>query len=421
VQAKVLVTTTHRWYPTARLAMALANAGCHVEAVCPPNHPLLKTSALHRIHRYYGLAPLTSFERAIVQAKPDFIVSSDDLATQHLHRLHDRERHSDTGEPICSLIERSLGAPESFPIAFARAAFMDVARQEAVRVPTTEVIRDGNDLRQWVSKIGFPFVLKANGTSGGDGVRVVYKLEDAERAFRKLEAPPVWARAAKRALVDRDKTLIRPCLLRRRPVVNAQTFVAGREATSTVFCWQGAVLASLHFEVLNKMHALGHATTVRLIEHPEMSAAAEKMVRRLGLSGLYGFDFMLEAHTGNAYLIEMNPRATQVGHLALGPGKDLPAALYAALSGNMVRPALKVTETDTIVLFPQEWVRDPASKFLRLGYHDVPWEEPELVDDCIRKSRIQRAWYAKRKLSASRPSSLPLTGRSEDRLDCQTE
>jgi len=401
--------------------MALAKAGCHVEAVCPPNHPLFKTSAVHRIHGYNGLAPLTSFKRAIALAKPDFIVSGDDLATQHLHRLHDRERHSDTGKSICSLIERSLGAPESFPIAFARAAFMDVARQEAVRVPTTEVIRNDHDLRKWVSKTGFPFVLKANGTSGGDGVRVVYTLEDAERAFRNLQAPPLWARAAKRALVDRDKTLIWPCLLRRRSVVNAQTFVAGREATSTIFCWQGAVLASLHFEVLNKMHAVGHATTVRLIEHSEMSLAAEKVVRKLGLSGLYGFDFMLETQTGNAYLIEINPRTTQVGHLALGIGKDLPAALCAALSGNIVRPAPKVTETDTIVLFPQEWMRDPASEFLRLGYHDVPWEEPELVDDCIRQSRIQRAWYSKRKLSAFRPSSLPLTGRSEGRLDCEAE
>src|ERR1700732_951114 len=34
----VLVVTTDRWVPTARLAMALTNAGCTVEAVCPPRH-----------------------------------------------------------------------------------------------------------------------------------------------------------------------------------------------------------------------------------------------------------------------------------------------------------------------------------------------------------------------------------------------
>ena len=98
-----------------------------------------------------------------------------------------------------------------------------------------------------------------------------------------------------------------------------------------------------------------------------MSAAAEKMVRRLKLSGLHGFDFMLEASTGNARLIEINPRATQVGHLTLGPGRDLPAALYAALSGEDLHPAPKVTENDIIALFPQEWMRDPDSAFLAIG------------------------------------------------------
>ncbi len=125
--------------------------------------------------------------------------------------------------------------------------------------------------------MGLPTVLKANGTCGGDGVRVVHTLEEAERAFRTLQAPPLLARAVKRALVNQDKTLLWPSLLRRRSVVNAQEFVAGREATSAVACWKGAVLASLHFEVLNKRDsAAGPSSVLRLIENPEMSAAAEK-------------------------------------------------------------------------------------------------------------------------------------------------
>ena len=57
----------------------------------------------------------------------------------------------------------------------------------------------------------------------------------------------------------------------------------------------------------------------------------------MGLSGLCGFDFMQEANTGKAYLIEINPRATQVGHLTLGGGRDLPAALYGAVTGQPIR------------------------------------------------------------------------------------
>jgi carbamoylphosphate synthase large subunit len=132
---------------------------------------------------------------------------------------------------------------------------------------------------------------------------------------------------------------------------------------------------------------------VRWIDNSEISTAVDKIVRRMGLSGLCGFDFMLEAQTGNAYLIEINPRATQVGHLTLGAGRDLPAALYGAVTDSDARVKQAVTSNNTIALFPHEWARDPQSEFLRTGYHDVPWETPELVHACIRRSRKQSSWY----------------------------
>jgi hypothetical protein len=395
MKPKVLIVTTSKWLPTARLAMALAHAGCTVDALCPAHHPMGKIGAVREAYVYRGLTPLTSFAHAVAKAKPDLIVPGDDLATLHLHRLYERE--GGHGE-IAKLIERSLGAPESFPVVYARTRFIELAQQEGIRAPKTEVIANADALRQWVGRMGFPAVLKANGTSGGDGVRVVHTFEEAERALGLLQAPPMLARAAKRALVDHDQTLIWPSLFRRRSVVNAQEFVPGREATSAVACWEGAVLASLHFEVVHKRDAAGPSSVLRLIENPEMSAAAERMVRRLKLSGLHGFDFMLEASTGNARLIEINPRATQVGHLTLGPGRDLPAALYAALSGESLHPAPKVTENDTIALFPQEWMRDPESAFLQSAYHDVPWEEPELLRACAHSLRKPSAGLAPRNL-----------------------
>jgi len=161
----VLIATTSCWYPTARLAMALASAGCEVEMVCPKFHPARKTKAVRPIHIYRGLAPLTSFARAIAITQPDFIVSADDLATRHLHRLHARERRKGTAESsICALIERSLGSSESFPVVNARAAFMDLAHHEGLRVPPTEVINNKRELKKWVASRGLPVVLKADGT-----------------------------------------------------------------------------------------------------------------------------------------------------------------------------------------------------------------------------------------------------------------
>ena len=118
---------------------------------------------------------------------------------------------------------------------------------------------------------------------------------------------------------------------------------------------------------------------------------------------------MLEASTGHAYLIEVNPRSTQVGHLSLGAGHDLPAALYAALSGKAVPTSPKVTEKDTVALFPQEWIRDPESPFLRSAYHDVPWEEPELIQDCVSNRRKTERLVLPVRTKAGFGSLLPQT------------
>jgi hypothetical protein len=395
VKPTVLVATTSRWFPTARLAMALAKAGFNVNAVCPSGHPLGKTGAVQEIYTYRGLAPTASFASAVLAAQPDLIIPGDDLAVQHLHEVYYRKKRSGkAGEAICELVERSLGSPDSFAVVYARARFIDLARKEGVRVPKTEVIASPEDLGKWVTNHGIPAVLKADGSSGGVGVRIVSTREEVERAFRSLASPPLLLRAAKRALLNRDTTMVWPSLLRRRPILNAQAFVPGHEATSTVACWKGTVLAAMHFDVINTAESSGPATVLRLIEDTEMATAAEKMVRRLNLSGLHGFDFMREDSTGNAYLIEINPRTTQVGHLPLGPGRDLCAALYAAVSGEAIHAAPKVTEKDTIALFPHEWIRDSGSPYLRSAYHDVPWEAPELFQACIRSRRRQSTWYS---------------------------
>jgi hypothetical protein len=79
--------------------------------------------------------------------------------------------------------------------------------------------------------------------------------------------------------------------------------------------------------------------------------------------------------------------------------------LYAALSGQVLQSAQAVTENDTIALFPQEWMRDPESSFLRSAYHDIPWEEPEFIRDCVNNRRKQSAWYSR---ASGSKSSVPV-------------
>lgn len=392
-QPAVLLISTAPSFSPARLAMALANCGFVPAAVCPSRHTLHSTGAVNRIFSYNYLAPLQSVRSAILRGKPDLLIPCDDWSASLLHELYSREiRTSNTSAFVAQLIENSLGSPFSFQLAYQRARLLKLAQNEELRVPRIEALSSLIDLKKWARDVGFPAVLKADSTSGGEGVRIVHTLPEAEQAFRILERPPMLAKALKRTWFEQDMALLWPALRRTHRTVNIQAFIAGRDATSAIACWRGKVLGSLQFEVLNKQDASGPSTALRRINNEDMTAAAEKLAERLNLSGFHGFDFILESETGHAHLIEMNPRATQVAHLALGPGRDLPAALFAAVTGRQIQPAPPVTDKDTIALFPQEWLKNPGSKYLRDAYHDVPWEEPEFVFACLRRRRKQKAW-----------------------------
>lgn len=370
--------------------MALTATGCSVQAVCPRRNPIRVTSVFGKIYTYRALAPLHSFAEAIRKARPALVIPGDDLAVLHFHQLYARHRAMGTaGQEACALIERSLGDPSGYPTIESRSLFLELAAREHIRTPEFGMISDLVALRRWMERVGLPTVLKADGTSGGEGVRIVSSAKEAERAFRQLQGPPLFARVVKRAVVDQNATLVWPFLLRSRHDVSVQAYITGREATSSIACWNGSVLAQQHFEVVSKTSTTGPSTVLRLIENREMSAACEKMVRRLRMSGVVGFDFMIEAETQDPYLIEINARPTQVGHLALGPRRDFAAALVAMLTGRPLEERARMTEKDTITLFPHEWLSNPASPFLVSGHHDVPWDEPEFIRACVGNRRKQ--------------------------------
>ena len=158
-----------------------------------------------------------------------------------------------------------------------------------------------------------------------------------------------------------------------------QSYVPGRLANCAVACWQGDVLAWTAVEVLQRSSDFGVATVVRRVKGEPMIAAARSIARHLQLSGFFGFDFVLDQYKPQANLIEINPRATQISHFPGYDSPDLPAALFGAICNKEVLSSSDRWSTDEVALFPQEWKRDPASEWFSKAFHDVPFEEPELV------------------------------------------
>ena len=378
---KVLIFHALRWPNAARLAIAFHQLGCRVDALSLADYPLARLAAVERAHVYHPLAPLRSIRAAIERAAPDLIIPCDEAAVVQLIRLHRENEAAFAG----ALIERSLGRVEGYERIATRSNLPAIAAETAVRTPQARLVPRRGELRQAISELGFPLVLKADYSWSGDGVRIVQDAAEAERAFARMTGARPRLSAIKRLLRDRDLELCRQRFGAREPVLTLQRFVLGGEANAALACWQGEVIACLCAEVVETRGASRNAAVLRIVENEEMLEAARRIVRLAGISGYCGLDFILEAGSGLPYLIEINPRATQINHLALGPGRDLAAALCARAAGAPVAERPAVTERDTIALFPHEWHRDPQSPHLRSAYHDVPWEEPELV-------RINATW-----------------------------
>jgi hypothetical protein len=385
----VLITCTTQWALPARMAMAFAQLGWRVEAVCWYRSPVRAVRCVGRLHHYAATRPLTTLERAVRRAAPTLIVPCDDRALAHLQALYDTV--SARGDTACAaLIARAIGDPAQAAPACERAGLIDLAVQENVLAPLMLAVDSAADLSAALARTGLPAMLKLDNSWGGDGVAKINTPAEAQFMFAALQRGPGLLDKVRRWLTDADVFRLLPGPRKARTRVNVQRFVEGSPSNCLVSCWQGELLSIIQVRVLSALHAMGPATIVQLSQDPAIEDAARRIVRRLGLSGFCGFDFVIETATGRAQLIEMNQRATPLAHLAWGADRDPAGALAARLApGQKARPAM--TSCDTVAFFPGAWKIDPGNPYLAAAYRDIPLGEPDLVRALTRDNWRQRS------------------------------
>ncbi len=347
-------------------------------------------TGIESVFPYRGLNSIGSLKAAILAMRPILIVPCDDSVVWQLHELHARN------PDLRSLIERSLGADIAYPVLRSRATFLEAAVELGIRVPATRTLTSEDDLHSW--RADSPAVLKRDGTWGGSGVAIVHSLSSAQAAFRRLSQPIGAGTAWKRCLINLDPVALWSWKRQEPPRITLQEFIQGRPANSMIACWQGKLLGIVSVEVLTSQGATGAATVVRLMQNKEMERAARLLARKFMLSGFHGLDFVLDQKTGAAYLIEINPRCTQLGHLRLANQGDLAGALIAKLRNQPIPPVTDPQDSlsgETIAFFPQAIQWNPNSPYLRYGKHDVPWEEPALVLELLRGAWPERKWLSR--------------------------
>lgn len=373
----VLIVHTLPSINGARLALAFKQAGC-TAALCCPDRAARGLNSIKRLHHYSSLLPLRSFCNAISRVEPDLIVPCDDWAVRLLHRLCAarsglRDRHRE-------VIRSSLGRPSGYPMVTVRHELFEVAARSGLRFPETRRVANLQELKAWLAEHGLPAVVKADFSGGGSGVIIARNTAEAIAAFKRLSGWFTFSRAIKRLLWNRDAERLLDRRWGVKAAITVQRYVPGVPANCALACWDGEVLAGVSAESVRTARECTASTVLRIIDNSDMVGTGTRIVAGLGISGFCGFDFIIEEGTGQPYLIEMNPRATQLHHLALGQHRDLVAALLARVAGAPVTERPSVTDRELIALFPHEVNRDPDSPFLETAYHDLPLGEPGFVE-----------------------------------------
>ena len=81
----------------------------------------------------------------------------------------------------------------------------------------------------------------------------------------------------------------------------------------------------------------GHSTALVITQQPDVAELGREILQRLGLRGMAKSDFKRDAD-GSLHLLEINPRCTLWHHPAARAGVNLPALLFADMTGGE-RPA----------------------------------------------------------------------------------
>jgi hypothetical protein len=350
-KSRLLVVTTRSWSGVEPFLRALEQAGFAVALV----HGQAGGHVLHDASVALFLARPLQFrhtiERVMQDLSPDLVVPTDPTSFQHLRELY--AMRSEAGRlrsPIARTIARSLGAPDGYDRVASSVDLQHFAREHALPVPNSVEVDDEATLRVLLESVPLPVMLKGDGGWAGSRVETVRSMEAGIAAYHRVtgasQVTKLWKEQNK---LHRLSDLLQP----RLRTVSLQQRIDGVAAKRSVASRDGKVLAGISVEPLDG----GPALVAKVIRHSVMDDISAFVVATLNLSGIVGFDFMLEHGTRQPWLIAVKPYATPISQLVAAGDIGLSDALHAGFAGIPDRRDF----ADAVVMpFPRDGRRDPA-------------------------------------------------------------
>jgi len=357
-----MLAISPKWFGPPRLAQALSRAGCEVASLSPRGGLIEKSSCLVQRHRFEGdtLADrITALGRAVADFLPDRLLPADEPGVRLLHAAY---ADSAVSPRLRDLIATSTGDPAGHERATDKFTLGELAAQLGIAVPKTVALASADVAYDFVHRNGWPIVIKGRRGFAGIEVYPCASLRDLRGALRECPGG--------------DQRLI-------------QRFEEGSTWMATFVAERGVLLAGLCAEK-RAQHppVIGPSTVVRFEHDPAMLATASSLVAALGFSGFGSIDFQ-KTRDGRTLLLEFNPRPTPISHLGARLGVDL----AAAYRDGQARDSSALLRQD-VALYPQELLRDPSGNGIADCWHDIPEDDPELLEAL--QERIAQATAALR-------------------------
>jgi hypothetical protein len=369
----LLALTRTDWLGTSRAPRMLARAGFDVAVLTPPGSLCERSSYASRIAhvspRATPMAWITALARLIDACDPRLLVPGDELALRLLFRLAldpppalpEAQRAR-----VAALVVESLGDPVHYEASVDKTLLPAAAAALGVRMPPGSIVVGSVTAAVVAARaIGGRIVLKRRMGFGGGGLVFAESPDEVKVAAERLLRQP---EAIDLGEYDRSQIVV-------------QGYVAGRHDSQAMVALAGRPLAAFAWErFVATRPAPGQTSVARFVDSPETLDFTARLARGFGITGFFNVQFIVDARTGEACVLEINRRIVTHTHLGERVGCDLGAALFAALEGRVVPPPVPQTgDVDCVAVFPREWLRDPASPHLDRCPADLPWDEPGLL------------------------------------------
>jgi D-aspartate ligase len=207
-----------------------------------------------------------------------------------------------------------------------KARFQALAEALSLPVPATRVLRPGPATSPPdLSILGFPLIVKPHQRDGR------WKTIEPFRKALRVDTPEALC-----ALWPKLSVI---------GVVVAQQYIGGPESRIESY----HVYVDDHDEIIGEFtgHKLrtspcdcGQTTALRVTHIEDVARLGRELVRVLGLRGVAKLDFK-RAPDGTLYLLEVNPRFNLWHHPGARAGVNLPALVFADLTGRPRPPAMR--------------------------------------------------------------------------------